>query len=277
MAVPAMSSTEKAATVPPLGGSPVNGRCLAVRLPIDQTIARAARSHASAHLTTIGLPRDDHDDVVSMVSELATNALEHGGHRDPQGQRHPEDVAELWMYQRSADQGSELVVKVFDTFRGWRTRKINGTELFEHGRGLSIVKALSAGRCGHHLTRSRQSNPPVPGKAAWFALPFPGPALSVQHPNGADTTADLRALLAARGVEALINERRPGVAELSIPPITVRCRDHQLSWTVPDGRTVHLPAGDITEACEQITQLHELMAERTRLRRRAGRPSPGGR
>jgi hypothetical protein len=54
-----------------------------------------------------------------------------------------------------------MVVKVFDPSRVWLPARAAGDPVAEHGRGLSIVHALTSGRWGHHLTRSRLSRPTI--------------------------------------------------------------------------------------------------------------------
>ncbi|NED53316.1 ATP-binding protein, partial [Micromonospora aurantiaca] len=82
----------------------------------------------------------DVDDITLMVSELATNVLQHAMPGDgPSG-------AELWVYQRTSACGrDELVVKAFDTLRAWRPQAPAGPML-EHGRGLEIIELLTRGR-----------------------------------------------------------------------------------------------------------------------------------
>ncbi|XVQ14661.1 ATP-binding protein [Spirillospora sp. CA-255316] len=137
--------------------------------------------------------------------------------------------------------------------------------LAEHGRGLLIVDALSQGRWGHHLTRSRLGDPAVPGKATWFGLPIPAlrrPA----HTGAARAAEDLHALLVRRGIRRLIRRNERGVSVLSVKQdLTVWCEGGSFHWRVPGGGFARLPRADITEACEQIVELYESLS-----RERAG-------
>jgi anti-sigma regulatory factor (Ser/Thr protein kinase) len=94
------------------------------------------------------------DDAVLMVSELTTNAVLHG--------RPPYELVVRHC-------GRDVLVDVVDGgFRAAPCRDAPADE--EHGRGLSIVTHLSAGRCGW-LPVTYLTRPEVHGKAAWFAIP----------------------------------------------------------------------------------------------------------
>lgn len=124
-------------------------------LPADTSIARVARAHVTGLLPAFGLSIGDVDDITLMVSELATNVLQHATSRDGA------PGAELWVYQRDNGHGQdELVVKTFDTLRGWRPPADPGDDILDHGRGLEIIELLTRGRWGHHPTRSRLRTPP---------------------------------------------------------------------------------------------------------------------
>ncbi|GAA2401519.1 hypothetical protein GCM10010191_06000 [Actinomadura vinacea] len=244
------------------------GGCAAMRLPPDESIARVARAGTAATLSGFGpgLPPGTIDDAVLLVSELATNALRHGLPRAPDGDPSPAHPIELWIYAREAGrdrQHSELVVKVFDGTPHWpapapAAPDTMGT-LLEHGRGLVVVDALSEGRWGHHLSRSRLSDPAVPGKATWFGLPIP-PLHRTVHTGAAHAAEDLHALLARRGLRRLIRRNERGVSVLSVKEnLTVWCEAGSFQWRVPGGGSTRLARSDITEACEQIVQLHETL------------------
>ena len=142
------------------------GGCAALPLPTDESIAAVARAQVRNLLPVLGLAVQDADDVSLMVSELATNVLQHATPRAGRSR------AELWVYQRASVQGGdELVVKAFDTLRQWRRPPERVGGMHEHGRGLEIIEILARGRWGHHPTRSRLSTPSVRGEATWFALP----------------------------------------------------------------------------------------------------------
>jgi anti-sigma regulatory factor (Ser/Thr protein kinase) len=67
------------------------GGCMAWQLPFDETAAGAARRLLVATMTALRLPRDLVGDAALMVSELATNAWQHGRGpgRRPDGSARP--------------------------------------------------------------------------------------------------------------------------------------------------------------------------------------------
>lgn len=239
-----------------------HGGCAALPLPGDESIAGVARSHVAGLLPAFGLSVQDVDDVTLMVSELATNVLQHAtSHEGLSG-------AELWVYQRSGEQGhDELVVKAFDTLRQWRPRTDDPGGMCENGRGLEIIEILANGRWGHHPSRSRLSSPALHGKATWFALPIPRTARGRRHLQSADeprATRDLRSLLVQRGIDRLRPSDELGVCVLSghyggHGGLTVWCEASTFRWCAHTGESGKLPVTDITEVCEQLVQLCEAM------------------
>lgn len=238
-----------------------SGGCSAWPLPADDTIAATARHHTSQELQSLGLPAPYTDDVVVMVSELATNALQHATPRSCSGGLSPSPHGpELWIYHRDSEQGrSELVIKVFDTNREEHPSPKSSTRdlLAERGHGLDIIDALTEGRWGHHPTRSRLRRPAVTGKATWFTLPTPRAALPARPParQGAEAqaAADLHALLTERGIGGIIQQNDSTISLLSVrSDLTIWCRAGAFHWRTPAGHTVRLALADITEACEQI-------------------------
>ncbi|MFE9103616.1 ATP-binding protein [Actinomadura geliboluensis] len=235
-----------------------NGGCAALPLPGDDTIARVARAHVTGLLPALGLAVQDADDITLMVSELATNVLQHATPGDgPSG-------AELWVYQRADGRGAdELVIKAFDTLRAWRPQAPAGPML-EHGRGLEIIELLTGGRWGHHPSRSRLRSPAVRGKATWFALPLPRTARRHRHNwrmDGPHAVRDLHALLVQRGVHDLVPGDELGVSVLSGQgDLTVWCESATFRWCARTGETGKLPITDITEVCEQLVRIWETMA-----------------
>jgi anti-sigma regulatory factor (Ser/Thr protein kinase) len=232
-----------------------NGGCAALPLPPDDTIARVARAHITGLLPALGLSSRDVDDITLMVSELATNVLQHAMPGDgPSG-------AELWVYQRTDACGrDELVVKAFDTLRAWRPQAPAGP-LLEHGRGLEIIELLTRGRWGHHPSRSRLRTPAVRGKATWFALPLPHPGRRRRYAWRTDerlATKDLHALLVQRGIHDLTPGDEVGVSVIRGPgDLTVWCESATFRWCAPSGESGKLPVCDITEVCEEFVRLWE--------------------
>ncbi|MEU8801182.1 ATP-binding protein [Spirillospora sp. NPDC048819] len=239
-----------------------NGGCASLPLPGDESIAAMARRHVASLLPALGLSVRDVDDVTLMVSELATNVLQHATSQE----RSP--GAELWVYQRGDGRGhDELVVKAFDTLREWRAdggaRPDRAGEMLDHGRGLEIIDILAKGRWGYHPTRSRLSSPSVRGKATWFALPIPRTRIARGRRNGRagderQATKVLHSLLVQRGIDRFTPMEELGVCELSgHGDLKVWCEDAMFRWHARSGETGGLPVTDITEACEQIVRICE--------------------
>ncbi|NKZ03495.1 ATP-binding protein [Actinomadura latina] len=233
-----------------------NGGCAALPLPTDDSIARVARAHVTGLLPALGLSVQDADDITLMVSELATNVLQHATPADG-----GESGAELWVYQRVDGRGrDELVVKAFDTLRGWRPQAPAGPML-EHGRGLEIIELLTQGRWGHHPSRSRLRTPAVRGKATWFALPLPRTARRHRHSWRLDephAIKDLHALLLQRGIDDLTPRDELGMSILSgNGDLTIWCESATFRWCARSGETGKLPIADITEVCEQLVRISE--------------------
>ncbi|TDE29063.1 hypothetical protein [Actinomadura sp. 6K520] len=237
-----------------------NGGCAALPLPGDETIAAVARAHVAGLLPALGLSGENVDDVTLMVSELATNVLDHA--TPGEGAR----SAELWVYRRSDGRGhDELVVKAFDTLREWRGHPGGPGRMRERGRGLEIIDILTEGRWGHHPTRSRLSSPAARGKATWFALPIPRTRIArgrrhVRTPNGpAQAAKVLHTLLVQRGIDRFSLGHEPGASVLTCDDLSVRCEDETFRWHARAGEAGELPVTDITEVGEQIVRLCEAM------------------
>lgn len=166
-------------------------------LPGGPGCAGHARSVLRDALAALGVPRDAIADAQLMVSELATNAHQHAGEHGPH---------ELWLYvthpadearggasggasgggpARGGDGGSaEVRCAVFDALADAALPGYSWTS-GDCGRGLGIVRELSAGRWGMRRTLSRLG-PPVRGKAIWFAVPGASAALARSAaPSGA--------------------------------------------------------------------------------------------
>ncbi|MCP2341934.1 ATP-binding protein [Actinomadura rupiterrae] len=157
---PLAGSHRRLALVPPPGGEGARqGRVWALPGgPAGPGYARAALRKA---LTALGADPTRVSDAQLMVSELATNAHQHAGDHGPH---------ELWVYLADAPgRGREARCAVFDRLAcdlpgySWTSG--------DCGRGLSIVRELSAGRWGMIRTISRLG-PPSQGKAVWFAVPL---------------------------------------------------------------------------------------------------------
>ena len=249
-------------------------KCAIWALPADHTCAGVARRLLRRALERMGLPDDQIYDATLAVNELAANAYKHVFSRPRPLAAAPSlssgspgtyaAAPELWLYRRGRHDDSQLVCKVFDPRRepiGRIPAQLTpANDLQEHGRGLTIVKSLTAA-WGCHLTRSRfGGHRPAPGKATWFAMPLPPrtprePA-RVTPPQAARM---LQTLLAARGIPTTVSDAW-GRATLSMhDTLTVQCHDDTFTWTVngvPTGYAFY----DLTETAEQLVRLHEEVA-----------------
>jgi hypothetical protein len=245
------------------------GGCCAWPLPPDATCAAVAREVFSEAAGVLGLPSELMSDGVTMASELAANTLHANGNVefDGAGAWPLAGAPELWIYLRRAAGRWELVGKVFDSFSGWKDGQPPAPGDAEvdavSGRGLQVVAGLSAGRWGHHLTRSRFGGWKVPGKAVWFGLAIP--AGCVPGPLRQGWLAPGRA---ARALEEMLVERGLGggllrvqepSAEMSVLSVrcglTVWCRDAVISWRTPDGRDERRVPTDLVDTAEQLVCL----------------------
>ena len=242
------------------------GGCCAWPLPADATCAAVARGVFREVAAALSLPGELASDGLLMTSELAANTLHaHGNIEfDGAGAWPIAGAPELWIYLRRAAGRWELAVKVFDSLSGWNDdlAPVPGAAGADavSGRGLQVVAGLSAGRWGHHLTRSRFGGWKVPGKAVWFAQPVPGgvvpePLRRTRLAPGRAARA-LEEMLVERGLGGgLLRAQEPseGMSVLSVRyGLTVWCRGNVIWWRSPGGRqSRHVPT-DLVEVAEQI-------------------------
>ncbi|HEX4062047.1 MAG TPA: hypothetical protein VHY58_13615 [Streptosporangiaceae bacterium] len=253
---------------------PVSGKtggCQAWPLPLDGTCAGVARRLFRETVADLGLNGDLVHDGVTMVSELAANTLhaQNNVEFDGSRQRPITGSPEMWTYIRGCPTGYEVVCKVFDSQRGWKSGAppdpSRVTLESVNGRGLRVVSELSDGRWGHHLTRARLGRWKVQGKVVWFALPVPTARAAVRlgQPQGSACQAarELEELLVDRGIgRRLVRSDQPGadIAVLSVrADLTVWCRGGAASWTALGGDYERRPFTDLTEVTEQIVRAHE--------------------
>jgi len=262
-AVVASGCTGRDATTALTGGG-----CCGWPLPADATCAAVARRVFGQVVGALAVPEELASDGVVMTSELAANTLHAQANVefDAAGARPVAGAPELWIYLRRAMGRWELVVKVFDSLSGWKDglAPVPGAAGADavSGRGLDVVAGLSAGRWGHHLTRSRFGGWKVPGKAVWFAQPIAGgivaePLRGNRLEPGRAAWA-LEEMLAERGLGGgLLRAQDPsaGISVLSVRcGLTVWCRDSAIWWRSPDGRrSEHVPT-DLVEVAEQIVR-----------------------
>lgn len=98
---------------------------------------------------------DDADGLVLMLSELATNAVQHAG-------------TEFEVAVRVSPDRGRVRVEVSDVAAGYPTAREPALDAL-HGRGLHIVRSL-ADAWGIEARRDR------PGKTVWFSAVLPAPA-----------------------------------------------------------------------------------------------------
>jgi hypothetical protein len=233
-------------------------------------------------LAGLRMPRELMDDAELAVSELAANAWQHALDAGPLPGAAGTGPAlpELWLYRRGGPPGAEFVCGVFDTRRdAWPQPRHNllrllpdGEELADplldaaladdlgSGHGLSIITAVSHAT-GCHRTRSRLSDPAVPGKVAWFTMEIPASSPAAQPPPVDFTSAQaahaLSALLAARGIPGISHHHGTQAQSVvfTAAGLTVQCRDGIFQW--PADGTGQRAYFDLADAVEDIIRLHE--------------------
>jgi hypothetical protein len=258
----------------PVDTRPVSGTvggCQAWPLPLDGTCAGVARRLFRETVADLGLNGDLVHDGVTMVSELAANTLhaQNNVEFDGSRQRPITGSPEMWAYVRGCPTGYEIVCKVFDSQRGWKSGAppdpSRVTLESVNGRGLRVVSELSDGRWGHHLTRARLGRWKVQGKVVWFALPIPTARAAIRlgqpQVSACQAARELEELLVDRGIgRRLVRSDEPGadIAVLSVrADLTVWCRGGAVSWTTLGGHYERRPFTDLTEVTEQIVRAHE--------------------
>lgn len=233
------------------------------RLPADESCAPVARSLAKRTLVPLGLSGDLLYDVGTAVSELATNALQHGlGRR--RGTDRPVAVCppELWIHYRMHPE-SQLVLRVFDPGRAWRRRSNPGGVRVafdaESGRGLGIVNALF-GEWFAQLTRARLGPVPMPGKAVGFCVPAAGLTGTPSQPHITPDWAagELHSRLASRGIDGVHSLSGGGMAVVFVRPgLTVYCHPEAFRWKDRTGADIRRPLADVLDVAEAVLARHE--------------------
>jgi hypothetical protein len=242
--------------------------CGAWALPGDPTCAGVARRLFRQVAGGLALEPEAVDDGVTMVSELAANTL-HAQQRRP-APANPE----LWLYLRGAGPRTELVCKIFDTLPGWVRGNVPGRSVSRapadamSGRGLEVVRELSAGRWGHHLSRARLAGAALRGKAVWFALSAPAADREAGRGTGrgdpataGEAMTELEKDLGTRGFAGkLVRADDPGadMAVLSIASgLTLWCRSGSAWLRAPGAAVQQWSYCDLVEVGEQAVQEYE--------------------
>jgi anti-sigma regulatory factor (Ser/Thr protein kinase) len=128
-------------------------------------VARRARSLLRSQVIDHVPDQSVLDDLILMVSELATNAAVHAnGPYEMRLVRH----AGVPVVCEIADNGGGLDV-IAEHLRPKPEQILNIDALQTGGRGLAVVANLSGGRCGTHTTRLCSTG--QTGKSVWFAIP----------------------------------------------------------------------------------------------------------
>ncbi|WP_344896033.1 hypothetical protein [Actinomadura meridiana] len=211
-------------------------------MPEDERGPALARRLLHQTMDGLGLGRDVIEDGKLAVSEIATNALQHGG-----------PPPELWVWARTVP-APQLVVSVFDGARKALPQPSNGDLLDDHGKGLGLVGEFTAG-WGCDLTRSRVAEPAVSGKAVWFALPIPrvrpGRELRV-HP--ATAAQCLLLCITRRGFPGMRTSDVHGVSVLVLPGLNVWVHPQHFCWQDGPDRYLRRPLIDLQETAEHIVR-----------------------
>ncbi|GAA4624426.1 hypothetical protein GCM10023196_024510 [Actinoallomurus vinaceus] len=235
------------------------GGAYAWRLPPDPRCASIGRSLVHGTLTALRLPGELVDAAVLSVSELATNALNHGLRAGPYD---PVVPPELWIWRRTTP-APQLVVAVFDTCRTAWPDATPGDLLAENGKGLGIVGVVS-GAWGAHLSRSRfhavPGGGPASGKVVWSAFTLTGPWPGMRRIATPSAAAQgLAAALSARGIENVAHRHEVRVSLVSVPlskngGLNVWVRPGGFTFTDLRGARVHRPVADLHDVAEHLVR-----------------------
>ncbi|WP_274911899.1 ATP-binding protein [Streptomyces sp. WZ-12] len=124
---------------------------------LDASVA-AARGHVRDVLVQWGLPPDAAavDDLVLMVSELATNAVQHTRGCSPH-----------FTVALRLDRDERLCLGVADG-QSRPPRRLPAAVQQDNGRGLVIIRSLAAERGGRLWVE-----PTAGGKTVWVTVPWP--------------------------------------------------------------------------------------------------------
>ncbi|MER8086867.1 ATP-binding protein [Streptomyces sp. NPDC058316] len=127
-------------------------------LPSDPASVSAARKHVVRMLTEWGLTADTEfaDSIRLIVSELATNAVQHTFGQSP-----------TFTVDLRLEQEELLYLGVTDSHPRW-PRRLPAAVQQDNGRGMVIIRCL-AKECGGRLTVTPTADG---GKTVWIALPW---------------------------------------------------------------------------------------------------------
>ncbi|MCX5149027.1 MULTISPECIES: ATP-binding protein [unclassified Streptomyces] len=138
-----------------------------VTLPSDPASVATARRYVAEVLGEWGLPdeADTADSIRLIVSELATNAVQHTFGQSP-----------TFTVDIRLERGEWLRVGVTDSHPRW-PRRLPAAVQQDNGRGMVIIRWLTAEAGGRLAVSPTEDG----GKTVWIALPWPvgAPAKSV--------------------------------------------------------------------------------------------------
>ncbi|MEV6651652.1 ATP-binding protein [Streptomyces sp. NPDC051219] len=129
-----------------------------VTLPSDPASVSAARRYVADVLSTWGLPSDGDtaDTVRLIVSELATNAVQHTFGQSP-----------TFTVDLRLEREEELYIGVTDSHPRW-PKRLPAAVQQDNGRGMVIIRWLAA-ECGGRLSVAPTEDG---GKTVWITLPW---------------------------------------------------------------------------------------------------------
>ncbi|WP_330177021.1 ATP-binding protein [Streptomyces sp. NBC_01498] len=132
-----------------------------VTLPSDPVSVRQARGHVARVLAEWGLPdgSDTAETVRLILSELATNAVQHTFGRSP-----------VFTVDLRLERDEWLRLGVTDSHPRW-PRRLPADGRQDHGRGMVIVRSLTAEYGGGLVITPTEDG----GKTVWVTLPWPSP------------------------------------------------------------------------------------------------------
>ncbi|MFI6938890.1 ATP-binding protein [Streptomyces sp. NPDC050418] len=135
-----------------------------VTLPSDPASVSAARNYVLHMLAEWGLPGDTEvaDTVRLIVSELATNAVQHTFGQSP-----------TFTVDLELERDEQLRIGVTDSHPRF-PKRLPAAVQQDNGRGMVIIRWLTA-ECGGRLSVNATAEG---GKTVWIALPWTAPVQS---------------------------------------------------------------------------------------------------
>ncbi|GAA3937615.1 hypothetical protein GCM10023085_18720 [Actinomadura viridis] len=222
------------------------GAAVAWVLPADRTCAGVASSLLGDLLGALRVPRESAREAQMMISEVATNALEHAG-----------GPGELWAYRAGGGVVCGVSDRLPEKAPPLRPVPFGSQDLTcEYGRGMALVDVYAKGEWGVHRTRG-QLGGHVPGKVVWFRVGAQLPALRGGHPS--EMARNVRDRLCARGVNGVIVSQSPRLALVSVcHGLDVWCRAGRFQVREPAaGRSSVRPAEEIAAVVEHAVRRYE--------------------